>query len=554
MLSNTKNKTYLVNTVVFCTVLVTILIKFASIILADSVTTTVVVGNGAPAFSVDPADNDTLTNVGSTVPFTATATDGNGDNYYLAICQGIGITANNNAAPDCGATSFCVSSSTATGVEASCSYTTLAGDSETEAWYAYVCDHNASSLCSAYSQGTGTSGTPFEVNHAPSFSAINSDSPQDPGSNVTWTTGVGTSDSDTNDGADTVMLIICKTTGLGTGTTDCDGGSSDRWCYSGLGSTAPSCSYSVPIPTADAAYAAYAYVVDNHAFGPTGGNQGIGTSYVVNNVAPVISAVTVNSGVTISLGEGVTTPVVLSATATDNNGVTDISTVTGDLYRSGIGNSACDNGAEDDYNSCYAVESCSVGATTTSSGDYTCTVNMQYFADPTDAGTSFPDDTWLDTIVATDDDAAVGSTEVTTGVELESTVALDVTASIDYGSMSVGQTMALTEGTTVEATGNVGLDEELSGADMLGVGDTSNTIAVGYQKYHLTESTAYGAGTTLTVSATEVELNCRKTTVLGTGETKATWWGLEIPNGTVADTYGGSNDVTAVKAEVADWY
>ena len=55
---------------------------------ADSVTTAVTVGNSAPMFTAGPAEStesssSTPTNVGVGVTFQATATDGNGEDYYL---------------------------------------------------------------------------------------------------------------------------------------------------------------------------------------------------------------------------------------------------------------------------------------------------------------------------------------------------------------------------------------------------------------------------------------------------------------------------------------
>ena len=129
---------------------------------------------------------------------------------------------------------------------------------------------------------------------------------------------------------------------------------------------------------------------------------------------------------------------------------------------------------------------------------------------------------------------------------------MDVTATIDYGSLDVGQSNdPLDKITTVTATGNVGLDEELSGTDMDDGG--SGTIGVGYQHHALSASTAYASGTSLTSSATEYELNCQKTTVTGSKETANTWWGLSIPGGTIPGSYSGTNTITAVMGETGGW-
>jgi hypothetical protein len=560
MSSQTQTKYNLVKPL-FIVVLVMSLLLFTREVWADSVTTSVTVGNSAPSFTVNPAespasDGTTPTNAGSAVTFTATATDSNSENYYLIICKTNSVTATNGGAPTCGGGSWCVSSSTSSGSQATCSYTTLTGDAESNAWFGFVCDGNSSAAaCSSSSQGSGSSGSPFKVNHAPAFTAISNNGPANPGGSIVWSTSVGTTDTDTDTASDTVKLVICKTTGLLNG--DCDGGASDRWCTGSLAANNPTCTYSVPTPTPDTTYTAYAYVVDSHNFGATGGTQGSTSNFTISNVAPVVSSVTVNGGSDITLTEGTTTAISLTATVTDNNSCQDLSTVTASLYRSGITYTGCDTVGEANNNNCYAVISCSVGGGNTCDGpddasaSYQCTVNVQYYADPTDAGTQYPTETWKDTVKATDNNSATGSTEVSTGVEVNSLVGYDVTTSINYGNLAVGaKNDPLDKITTVTATGNVGLDEELSGTDMSD--GSGHTITVGNQKYALAASTSYASGIALTTSPVESELNVQKTTS-GTAATKDTYWGLLIPNGTVSGAYSGTNTIVAVKGEIVNW-
>lgn len=236
------------------------------VIKAETVTTNVTVGNTAPTFTAGPAENPvssatTPTNVGSDVTFEATANDANGENYYLAICKTDAVTAVNGGAPTCDGGAWCVSSATASDAEATCSYTALQGDVESNDWYAFVCDGSAAAACSTSSQGSGDSGSPFKVNHAPIFNTISNDAPQDPGSAVTWSTNISTDDPDTDTTADTVKLLVCATEGI-TGDA-CNG---TELCNSGFVASNPSCSYTPPVPTADNTYNAYVYLVDNHNF------------------------------------------------------------------------------------------------------------------------------------------------------------------------------------------------------------------------------------------------------------------------------------------------
>jgi hypothetical protein len=219
--------------------------------------------NTAPSFSAGPSDGGSVaatpTNVGSNVAFTATATDTQSDNYYLAICKTNSVTANNSAAPTCGGGNWCISGSTAAGSQASCNYTTLSGDVESNAWFAFVCDNNSSSMCSTSSQGSGNNGSPFAVNHAPTFSAItNTAGYINAGNAVTFNTTA--SDADTSD---TVTLYVCKANDFSAGAC----GSGGEWCHSSAASSNPSCSYTVVSGDGDGSHTYYGNIIDSHSFG-----------------------------------------------------------------------------------------------------------------------------------------------------------------------------------------------------------------------------------------------------------------------------------------------
>jgi len=532
-------------------------------IYAFSVTTAVLVGNEPPVFTQQPYEDPasyttTPTNVGDDTTFKATATDSNND-YYLILCSSDSVTPNNGSAPTCDDTQYCVSTVTTSGTQATCSRTALVGDSESNVWYAFVCDNNSSnSQCSTSSQGSGDSGSPFEVNHAPGFTDANiTDSTVDPGSGAQWTTT--SSDSDSSGTQDTVKLLVCKTEGITDGA--CSG---DTWCSSLLVASDPTCTYSVPSVAPDTSYSAYVYIVDSHNLASTGTYQGNDISYTINNVAPTVASVTINSGLAIDLVEGSTKSVDLTATVTDNNSCYngELDTVYGYAYRSSIAYSGCDTSGEANSNYCYPEITCTVDSgtctgDTDASADYTCTVNLQYYADPTDTDTQYPDDTWLSTIKAIDDDTASGNATVVTGVEMNSLTGFSVTDAINFGSLSVeGTNDPLDKITTTTPTGNVGLDQEVSGSENMCTDyptcSGGTPIGVANQHYSLTSSTAYDSGYILTTSPFETELNIPKV-VTGTPVTKNTWWGIHIPTGTISGAYSGVNTLTAVKGEPLEW-
>ncbi|MFA5877790.1 MAG: hypothetical protein WC845_00200 [Candidatus Staskawiczbacteria bacterium] len=165
--------------------------------------------NSAPSISVAPSDGGSSaasqTKVGDDVSFTATAIDGESDDYYLAVCKTNSITANNLGAPTCGGGNWCVSSSIDSGSVAFCDHTTVAGDEGSKEWYAFVCDYNALSMCSSSSQGD----SPFVVDAtAPAGADISS---------ITATSStqlvVFSAATDTGSGLDDTPYYVAETTG-----------------------------------------------------------------------------------------------------------------------------------------------------------------------------------------------------------------------------------------------------------------------------------------------------------------------------------------------------
>lgn len=523
-------------------------------VVADSVTTQVTVANAAPSFTLGPAEDPassstTPTNVGNLTTFKATASDSNNDSYRLAICLTNAITPNGTGTPTCTGGAWCVSTATASGVEASCTYTALSGDAESNAWYAFVCDSTTGSTCSASSQGTGTSGSPFEVNHSPAFTAMNSTS-ANPGGTITFTATA--SDADLSGVADTVLLVVCSAVGAtASGCTN----PANQLCISTAAAANPTCDYVLPAVHQSGATSYYSYVYDSHNFSATN-NPFPSKSYTVNNVAPSVSSVVVNGAADVTLTAGTTTNVTVTGTVTDANSCQNLSSVKTSIYRSGVGYSACDTAPELNYNYCYSLVTCSVsGASCTGStdaaADYSCTVTMQYHADPTDINTVYSAETWLGTMLATDSGALTSTAEGATAIEVSSLTALSVDALISYGNIGLGEDSGATNATTsVTALGNVGLDTDVSGSTMT---NGTDTIPIANQKYDTATFTYSLGGTALSGVPAEVELNVQKTTAIATPASKLMYWGIAIPAGISPGTYSGTNNITAVKGETVNW-
>jgi len=548
-----------------------------------------VVVNDPPAFDSgyepweNPESNDTTpTDMDADVTFKATATDPESDGWYLAVCKAEGISPGSaGVAPTCDSGTWVVSGSSSTsGTEIIETYTITSGETlESYAWYAYACDNNSDSACTtAYSNSgrTGTGGTPFSVNHRPTFTAVSDDSGKDPGGTVRVTADTY-NDTDTGGSQDTVSMYVCTTAAFtGGGSPACD---VSQWCnVTGVTPTATlACDLTVPNPAAHGTDVQnyWPYIVDNHGFTATSGKQGSAEAYDVNDVAPTISAgPSLNGGSAISLigAEKSTKDIDVTVTITDDNGCDDIDATNtfADVYQYDLVASwdSCNENVEDDDNKCYARTICSYdsgtdacGAMPDITGGYKCTVSFQYYANPTDANTPWNDDQWRATLVPGDGQGpnSAGKGDAT-DVELESFLALDLAAgytSIAYeanagGDMDPGTNNdPLLEKTRVEATGNCALDVNLYGVVMQGTG---TDIPIGNQRYASGSSAPTWAEGTVLVASTgeELELNVPKT-ITETPEWERIWWGIDIPVGQTAGGYSGTNTITAIKAEVADW-
>lgn len=391
---------------------------------------------------------------------------------------------------------------------------------------------------------------------APIFTNFSNNGGVNPGSSITFTATASDGDSEN------VFLVVCKTAGISG--TACDGGSSDTYCTSSSVLSNPSCSYTEESVKPDGSYSVYPYVFDINNTPSSSSLQGAEDNYTVNNVSPVVSGVALNSGSSITLTESSNTSVSLTATVSDNNSCdgTEISSVLGYLYRSGVSYSGCDTSAEADNNDCYPEINCSMdGGSCIGSSDasatFTCTASVAYYADPTDSNTVYDTENWLDTIKAVDDDSATDSLEVSTGVEMNSLIAFNISTSVNYGPLDVGQgNDPLDKTTVITPTGNVGLDHECSAPnDMCTDYPTcsGSKINVGYQKYALASSTSYSSAIALSLTDTEVETNVFKPTSTSPS-TKSLWGGLLVPSGTNPGVYSGAISITGIKGETGGWY
>lgn len=255
---------------------------------------------------------------------------------------------------------------------------------------------------------------------------------------------------------------------------------------------------------------------------------------------PVASAATIDAGaVSVTLVENATQNVVCTGTVTDNDGFSDITAVGAYFFRTTVGTTSAPD--ENNQYRLYGDAQCVPSSGAGISEDYTCTFAVNYYADPTDAGSPNAADNWTCELWPADS-VATGTVAVDT-VEMSSLIALDVTASIAYGSVNANtDTGSTNQITALTNTGNRDMDPELSGSAMTDGG--SGTIAASQQKYSATPFTYSSGGTALSGSPVTFDITLPQRT--GGVVSDDVLWGLGVPNGTPNGSYTGSNTITAV--------
>lgn len=259
-----------------------------------------------------------------------------------------------------------------------------------------------------------------------------------------------------------------------------------------------------------------------------------------NNAAPSASSLVVNNSNPIILTANTTTTVPVSFQVTDNNGCSDVfssGNISVLLYRSSIGSSSCNTTQNNRY--CYKVTTSTHNCSgMNNSANATSTFYVYYFADATDASSSYVAQNWLATVIATDASNATGSAD-SSGVELNTLVAIDVTtSSIDYGTVNAGSnTGATNQIATTTNAGNSSTTLQLSAQETLTYG--SNVITTSSQRYATSSFTYPGASVALSDSATTVSGFILTSPTSTTKVSGPTFWGVAVPGGNPTGTYTG---------------
>jgi hypothetical protein len=182
-----------------------------------------------------------------------------------------------------------------------------------------------------------------------------------------------------------------------------------------------------------------------------------------------------------------------------------------------------------------ASSTCSGGSQTA-----TTTFALQYFAQATDASSSFPSDSWRATVVFRTPDAATGTAD-SPGVTLNTLTAINITtSSVNYGAITANaNTGAIDQVTTTTNAGNSSTSLQLAASATLTSG--ANVIATSSQGYSTSIFSYPGTSTALTGSAVTVNGFLLTSPTTTTNVASPVYWGLGVPNGTPTGTYTGTN-------------
>ena len=254
-------------------------------------------------------------------------------------------------------------------------------------------------------------------------------------------------------------------------------------------------------------------------------------------VALIVDDVQLNSQVAIDLIENTTKSVSATADISHPTACNLITNVLAKIYRSGVTN---DKDCTPDNNDCYSVASCSETSCSGTDAVYTCTIDMQFHADPTDESAEY----WRAWVEATDGSLTGSDYSPADAPDVNTLSALNIDlGSIDYSTVDPDNISSV-KTIEVQTTGNAAIDVKLSGTNMTWSG---NTILVGQQKY--STSTGFNwetEGAALTGIATCHELSSGKPTQSPTNATENVYWKLKVPTGKPAGgPYTGSNTFDA---------
>jgi hypothetical protein len=248
----------------------------------------------------------------------------------------------------------------------------------------------------------------------------------------------------------------------------------------------------------------------------------VSASVEVGNDLPFVSNTSLNGGSSIILTPGATTAVVVTGTVSDYNSCQDLTKVNVAVYRNGT---TCESVGDANPNNCYFYSDSSPSSDGSCTGptDLAYAVNhefsLQYYAD---GGTWTAEITPIDTYgTGTPDTASVALNEL---------LAIDVSTTLSYGSVSGGSTSTGNHIVTTSNTGNTAIDFTVEGENLVCTGlNALGFIPAENEQYSLSNF-SYGFGTALS-STTPAAVDADLATTSGVTISDETFWQVFVPSG-----------------------
>lgn len=275
----------------------------------------------------------------------------------------------------------------------------------------------------------------------------------------------------------------------------------------------------------------------------------------ISNITPVLSTLTTalssqgSDESSITLNEATTTTVYMYGSVSDDNGCGDIDGDAGTtaqftvrFYESGVsGGASCSAGNNDCYIPTGTVTGCTPN-TTDVDANFEFSSDFQFYANPTNPGSIDASQNWISYVLVEDENAATANDTATDGWELVASNALNVTASIDYGTLNPGDN-SLEKTVTVSNGGNTAIDYTIQADGVMNCTLGVKDIAAGDVAYNLTAS-QLPTGTDVTTSPVAVDASIAKQTSGTSTSDDDLYFMLSVPDG-VAGTCTNTLTFTA---------
>ncbi len=232
----------------------------------------------------------------------------------------------------------------------------------------------------------------------------------------------------------------------------------------------------------------------------------------------------------------------VNGTVSDTDGFNDILSVSVVFYRSDITNGA---DCSSDKNNCYRPSNCNLSNGDGNNIDYSCQINVAYFADPTDSG-NYTSETWKVRVRVTDTSLSVDDSNYNN--ELQSMLAIASTPStINYGSLDLGQTSNSIRLDVVNS-GNVPADSSIFSSGNMTC--TLGSILVANQKYGRSDVDFTSLEYTLSTTPNYATLSLPAQTDDATVINDELYFRIKAPNVGVSGTCAGTININAISPQV----